>query len=488
MSMLEHDIYMMNNVTANVHDAPPSVEALSLARLRQKAICHSLQQCQLTIYVPPNAIGAIIGRGGRSILSIQQEAKRRSLGHDIGVRIHVAGNSGGGGHDGGSASTFTAGVATWNYSEYQLQLQQQQQLNSTSNDADWVPVTIRGDPIGCLEACRLIIPLVDRPQDPTYLTIVMDVPIARAKHNQLVGKGGIILAALSATYETRIMIPPNELMSNVEASGNIWKQRQQLQQQQLNTGNDAGLTMLFDMGSGGGAGSNTMSQANATTVTGGLSSNIIQLEGEIDNVEQCLVRMLGIVAAEEKFIPTGIVVDCDTADALSTTPTKKVRGTDNNKGSPIEKIVARTIIVANASIPSKIWRSLERKTNTKIQRKNIREENVAGDDVDPSLFNDIEDFDGDDDNDDVVNKDDTDEADARAQFIITGKEQAVQKATAQIEKMIGLEVGSTEIVRVVSVEVSPTNRGDDQPNGEGAASGKKNRKKRGKKKATSQPD
>ena len=368
---------------------------------------------------------------------------------------------------------------------------------------DWVPVTIRSDPIGCFEACRLIIPLVDRPQDPTYLTIVFDVPIARAKHNLLVGKGGIVLAGLSATYETRIMIPPNELMSCVESTGgNIWEQRQQQQQQQRqlnnNAGNDVGSAMLFDIG-----GSSMSSQVNAAAMVGGLTSNIIQLEGEIDNVEKCLVRMLGIVAAEEKmkFVPTGIIVDVDSAptsstvskaDALSTTPAKKAKGGgDSNKSSPTEKTVARAVIVANTSIPSKIWRSIQRKTNTKIQRKNIREEDVAaGDDViEPLLVNEIYDMEGDDDNDDGVNKEDTDAARPHSKFIITGKEQSVLKAAAQIEKMLGLEVGSTEIevtVRVVnSVETSPINKGDDQPDVEGAASGRKSRKKRGKKK---QPD
>ncbi len=458
---------------------PPSTEALALARLRQKAISHPLQQCQLTIYVPPHAVGAIIGRGGRTILSIQQEAKRRSLGHDMGVRIHVVGgisNSANAlpNHSGGGAA-LSSGAATWNYNEYQQQQQQQQQQSASQQDEsdnvdDWVPVTIRGDPIGCLEACRLIIPLVDRPQDPTYLTIVFDVPIHQAKHNLLVGKAGILLACLSATYETRLMIPPNELMSNVESSGNIWEQRQQ--QQQSNAGNDAGSAMLFDVGGVGGAGG---------TQAGGLNSNIIQLEGEIDNVEKCLVRMLGIIASEDKIVPTGIICDCDTAspDPLSTTPPKKLKGGDNN--TPAEKTVAKAIIVANAGIPSKSWKSVQRKTNTKIQRKSIR------DDAEPSLVNEIDDIEeeDDDDNDDVT-KEEAAAARPHTKFIITGKtEQSVQKACAQLEKMLGLEVGSTEItVKVVSVEASPLSKGDDQPDVEGAASGKKIRKRRGKKKST----
>ncbi|KAL7498315.1 hypothetical protein ACHAWT_007643 [Skeletonema menzelii] len=471
---------------------PPSSEALALARLRQKAISHPLQQCQLTIYVPPNAVGAIIGRGGRTILSVQQEAKRRSLGHDMGVRIHVVGGIS---NNNNSAAAPSSGAATLNYNEYQQQQQQQQsasQQNESDDVDDWVPVTIRGDPIGCLEACRLIIPLVDRPQDPTYLTIVFDVPIHRAKHNLLVGKGGIVLAYLSASYETRIMIPPNELMSNVESSGNIWEQRQQ-QQQQSKAVNDAGAAMLFDVGSGDEAGSNNnnvMSQASTTTPAGE-SSNIIQLEGEIDSVEQCLVRMLQIVAMEEKIVPTGIIIDCDntaSTDPPSTTPPKKAK---SDKASPTEKTVANATIVAadaSRSLSSRSWRSVMRKTNTKIQRKNLV-------DADPLLVNEIEENEGDDadDDDDVdnddVNKEETAAARPHTKFIITGKsEQSVQKACAQLEKLLGLEVGSTEItVKVVSVEASPMGKGDDQPDKEGT-SAKKIRKRRGKKKAIAQPD
>mmetsp|Transcript_21456 Transcript_21456/g.36417 ORF Transcript_21456/g.36417 Transcript_21456/m.36417 type:complete len:479 (-) Transcript_21456:1851-3287(-) len=466
---------------------PPSTEALALARLRQKAISHPLQQCQLTIYVPPNAVGAIIGRGGRTILSIQQEAKRRSLGHDMGVRIHVVGGISN--NNNNSSAAPSSGAATWNYNEYQQQQQQQSasQQNESDDVDDWVPVTIRGDPIGCLEACRLIIPLVDRPQDPTYLTIVFDVPIHRAKHNLLVGKGGIVLASLSASYETRIMIPPNELMSNVESSGNIWEQRQQQQQQESKASNDAGAGMLFDLGSGGEAGSNNnmMSQTNTTD----LISNIIQLEGELDNVEQCLVRMLQIVAMEEKIVPTGIIIDCDTisvsTDPPSTTPTKKSK---SDKASPTEKTVANAIIVANPNrtLSSRSWRAVMRKTNTKIQRKNIL-------DTEPSLVNEIDEIEGDDEDDvvdnDDVNKEETAAVRPHTKFIITGKnEQSVQKACAQLEKLLGLEVGSTEItLKVVPVETSPMGKGDDQPDKEGA-SGKKIRKRRGKKKAIAQPD
>mmetsp|Transcript_13169 Transcript_13169/g.18865 ORF Transcript_13169/g.18865 Transcript_13169/m.18865 type:complete len:302 (-) Transcript_13169:208-1113(-) len=124
-----------NNITTTPQQPipPPSTEALALARLRQKAISHPLQQCQLTIYVPPNAVGAIIGRGGRTILSVQQEAKRRSLGHDMGVRIHVVGGTNSNNNNNNSSAAPSSGAATWNYNEYQQQQQQQQQATSHPN-------------------------------------------------------------------------------------------------------------------------------------------------------------------------------------------------------------------------------------------------------------------------------------------------------------------------------------------------------------------
>ena len=52
-------------------DEPPpplSPEALSLAHLRQKAISHPMQQVQITIYIPSQTVGAVIGRAGKTIL------------------------------------------------------------------------------------------------------------------------------------------------------------------------------------------------------------------------------------------------------------------------------------------------------------------------------------------------------------------------------------------------------------------------------------
>ena len=67
--------------------APLSPESLSLAQLRTKTIDHPMQQVQITIYIPPHTVGAIIGKGGRTILGVQREAMRRSAGHVNPIRI-----------------------------------------------------------------------------------------------------------------------------------------------------------------------------------------------------------------------------------------------------------------------------------------------------------------------------------------------------------------------------------------------------------------
>lgn len=54
--------------TDNQPPPPLSPEALSLAHLREKSISHPMNQIQIIVYVPTQFVGAIIGRGGKTIL------------------------------------------------------------------------------------------------------------------------------------------------------------------------------------------------------------------------------------------------------------------------------------------------------------------------------------------------------------------------------------------------------------------------------------
>jgi len=547
-----------NNNPSHPHSVL-SPESVSLAHLRQKSISHPMQQCQLTIYVPPHTVGAVIGRGGRTILNVQREAMRRSAGHVAPVRISVLGsnssnsssnnssqvnpnsstananghanmqqNEGVTDHQGDAFTPHSqqgggqSSSTTWNYHEYLNQQQQQNQPsdnnnidNGTTTDQEsknddtnsWTPVIIRGDPVGCYAAVRQILPLVDYSHDRH---VVLEIPVHRAKHNTLVGKGGITIAALSATYETRIMIPPNEFMSNVGGMGgeNFWKRRQQAADDQ-NDASNAGAVMLF--GDPGGGGANGKQQQQQPGGPGTLPPNIIQLEGEIDTTERCLVKMLSIVAGE-RWVPTGTIVEKAAVAAVaggsrggaapnvasdggaSSVPSGGASGgASGGKVSKEGATTAESVIVKIWTPSSKLLnlgkiRKVQRKTNTVIRRKKLRlsgnhnvdsngvvigalmnekEEDVVDDegvDGPPMLVNE-----GEDDEDGGVPKEVSFAGPKTAtKYIITGKTEAVRSATAQFEKILGLEPGSSAIVdtthKTMNSSTTSTGANKDAPN------------------------
>lgn len=304
----------------------------------------------MAIYVPPSSVGAIIGRGGRTILNIQREASKRSYGHAGPVRINVLGGNnnnnynncsfgggGGGGNNSGgnnggdallfgtaaaAPATDGGGATAWNYQGYPPDnnvnnendnYQDDDGSNCQYDDADdsnWTPVIIRGDPVGAFAAVRQILPLLVAENNTYNINnnnsagndalcihdgIVLDVPIHWSKHNLLVGRGGLTVAALSATYQTRIMIPPPP-----PSEGNANRTKQQLA-----------------VNGGGGGSSSSLGGASSAS---SMPTNIVQLEGDdIDMVEQCLAKMLGIVAGEDRWVPTGrrITVDEKKGDAVA---------------------------------------------------------------------------------------------------------------------------------------------------------------------------
>jgi len=436
---------------------------------------------------------------------------RRSAGHVAPVRISVLGGSSSSSNsanttangpsnqhesvsdkegDSFPTSKGGGGSSTWNYNEYYNQQQQNQQgqnqpsdgntEDSPTDDDDWTPVIIRGDPVGCFSAVRQILPLVDRDHDPD---IVLEVPIHRAKHNMLVGKGGITIAALSATYETRIMIPPNEFMSNVGGGNNFWKQRQ-----------DAGSAMLF-----GDTSSNHATNNTAAKPAGTLPSNVIQLEGDIDKIEQCLVKMLSIVAGE-RWIPSGVIVEKaeDTnRRSKSTTNTTSSDGPTPNKAK--DETTAEAVIVKIWTPHSKLLnlgkiRKVQRKTNTVIRRKKLRLSTAIIDGSGVPLVNEKEeDVEEEVENDEEEGGKEGSPGDPKTatKYIITGKTESVKMAAAQFEKILGLEPGASTIIDTTHKTNLTNNDGgsnnkDAKPEGESdngvGPSGKKVRrkKKRGK--------
>ncbi|KAL7487323.1 hypothetical protein ACHAW6_012922 [Cyclotella cf. meneghiniana] len=524
----------------NANNTSASSPSIALSRLRLKSISHPQQQCQASIYVPSHAVGAVIGRGGRTILNVQREAMRKSLGHGGAVRISVlggntaaAGNGGGanGGNDDGredffppSANSTTATKSNpsspWNYHEYFHSVQKIMIHDNNDNDDDGVgsqekedeedyytPIIVRGDPVGCFAALRQILPLVDHAHDPH---IVFEVPIHRSKHGLLLGLRGVVLASLSATFHVRIMIPPNPSHMIMTSGENhmYWNQ----QPHAIYAGGvDVGSTMLFPDANavhGHPAPSqeallHTSAPLTPTTIAKAQPSNtpphILQLEGEIDNVEQCLVQMLRIVAGEPYF-PTGVIVphpiaegegtEIPSFDSATSVVEEAFSENDHNSSNsadqfkavafhskdstthPDENNIKAVAVLTTtehhrSNISQSKFRSIQRKTNTLIRRKKGRfllngveygrktfgNDNVPEDEEGDisSVGNEEEDDEEEDDNEKDGAEDEDDEAlsttcgKAPISFVISGKVENVKAAVQQFERLLGLEADSSVI-------------------------------------------
>lgn len=455
----------------------PSAEALALSRLRVKSISHPLQQCQITIYVPPNAVGAVIGRGGKTILNVQKEALKRSLGHTGAVRISVLGGNNSPSNAAAEEGEFfsapqAAQGATWNYHEYHSSVQKEEEdaaMKTDEEDDEFVPVIIRGDPVGCFAAVRQITTLVYNRHDPD---VVFEVPIHRSKHNLLVGKGGLILAALSAENEVRIMIPPNDLMENVDGTVNYWQQQHQYR-------TDTGSTMLFSQDANGTYNDtgemNSPLAINAQTT---LPPNVIQLEGPIENCEKALVKMLSIVSGE-KWVPTGYIVH-DHVNEQYTDQDDSIKNTAKS-----ENIKAFAVLTAGHDSPcigQNKLRTIQRKTSTLIRRKKGRfmlkgvEYGKTTNDADAEEVQSMVDNEDDDEKEDVEEEEVGETPSASVSFLISGKMESVKLAAAQLEMLLGLEANSAIITLKQDPlkSSSPTAKGD--PNDDAAE--KKRQKQR----------
>ena len=80
-----------------------------------------------------------------------------------------------------------------------------------SDSANWTPVVIRADPKACFVAGQKVEETVANCVDH----VVLDVPISRTKHAAVVGKRGLALATMSADTHVRIMVPNKDLHHDV---------------------------------------------------------------------------------------------------------------------------------------------------------------------------------------------------------------------------------------------------------------------------------
>ncbi len=116
-------------------------------------------------------------------------------------------------------------------------------------------------------------------------------------------------------------------MTDDDGTENVWKQRQR-QQQMRQRRADVGSSMLFGGDAAGGGAASGAAAASSSSSSSSSSSmqqmqqmqqqsqmpggasppNVVQLEGTIENVERCLVKIFGIVTGDI-WTPTGTIVE-----------------------------------------------------------------------------------------------------------------------------------------------------------------------------------
>eukprot|EP00429_Kryptoperidinium_foliaceum_P061816 CAMPEP_0176099444 /NCGR_PEP_ID=MMETSP0120_2-20121206/49870_1 /TAXON_ID=160619 /ORGANISM="Kryptoperidinium foliaceum, Strain CCMP 1326" /LENGTH=341 /DNA_ID=CAMNT_0017433473 /DNA_START=204 /DNA_END=1231 /DNA_ORIENTATION=+ len=154
----------------------------------------------LTLYIPTQSVGAVIGRKGATIASIQKQASP--------VRVSVCSNEkqtyfDSSPEDGG-ATMPTTSTTNNNKTPVNTPLDY--------SDPYWTPVVIKADFVASWKVVELILQHVNPPKE---LNVIVDVPIARQRHASIVGKRGLTLMQLSADSNCRIWIPPKDLQLDV---------------------------------------------------------------------------------------------------------------------------------------------------------------------------------------------------------------------------------------------------------------------------------
>lgn len=303
-----------------------------LLSIASKQVTLVQQLITVTCYIPSSSVGAVIGRRGATIAQIQRQAQQVGTSNGP-VRLSIVG------HQNEIAAAGAAAIGDQVSPDGSLeqsqqsptQVQQTQKPTTptplqssvpyTYSELDWssqlwTPVVIRADPCAALMAAQLLRDKVGQMDD-----IVMDVPLGRAKHAAVVGRRGYVLANLSADTNVRIMVPRRELRHDV-----------------------------------------------------------IQLEGDLDKVKQCLERVL--------------VIACDTAGggkkklggatpANGAASNNTASSTNNNSGSQRQQEKnedkAAPVVVTLSALPSQTkLRTVGRKTDknsvARAKKKNLKKE------------------------------------------------------------------------------------------------------------------
>lgn len=223
----------------------------TLANLRSNGIAHASQQVTLTCYIPPNRVGAVIGRRGATILHIQREAVKQSRGNTSAVRVSVMGSHATIDH----SHNLNAIENNTNSNSNSNTNNNDNEAGSTGSVDGWTPVVIRGDPCGAFAAAKLLVPLLSSSSDDTNLgdvmdDVVLDIPIHRSRHAAIIGRKGLTIATLSADHNVRIMVPHRTSVNEDTSNKQI---------------------------------------------------HLVQLEGNLDHVQECCAHMLSIVCSNSNI-------------------------------------------------------------------------------------------------------------------------------------------------------------------------------------------
>ena len=133
---------------------------------------HLREKVTLSLYVPTEQVGIVIGKKGAKIKYIQDASM---------ARVNV--------------DPTKDGV-----------------------DSAWSLVTVRGNPSGCLTAARVIAGLVEELDD-----CVAHFPVSKSRQVQVIGKGGATIRRISADTNVRIHVPgrKDEASNDVQLEGEV---------------------------------------------------------------------------------------------------------------------------------------------------------------------------------------------------------------------------------------------------------------------------
>ncbi|GMI44545.1 hypothetical protein TrCOL_g1521 [Triparma columacea] len=248
-----------------------------------------LNNCTLAIYIPTDAVSAIIGRRGATIAGIQDRAVI------AGMRDLVTGITEQGGkvverdkHEYMTPCRVTIPSVPNQQQQQQQQSQQQPQQQPQQQQQQqqqvvpgpspvsvgdlWTPCVVRGEPSCCFSVYRSLVTLLG----PTDVDgCVLEVPLMRNRHATIIGSKGSTIRKLSADCDVRIAVP----------------------------GKDEFLESLAGVGGqGGGGGGGGEGGRGHSPPPGQVSGHrgkreiaCVTMEGRGEDVERCLYGMLTMI-------------------------------------------------------------------------------------------------------------------------------------------------------------------------------------------------